>query len=407
MIRMEFVRIMCVVASMLTFHLLSDSVCTAQETDAVTHTNGLTTDSDLANRATSENLPQISAAVLRTQIQQEQDLEKRAELTRRLVALLVSGGRFDEALAVSSTADAGKDPLLAYWKAEALIGSGDYSAATALLSPLFEKEKTSVMTDRITLALARALRGEKQPEQALKLLEGIVPDSPVNEDATLEMAVDLLALGRTTEALKLSQGLAPESEEGKAIQIYLKGLAAWQSGKKDEARKIFLSVPPSTPWTAAASTLGAALCYESSGKPQSGIDLLEKHLDTVDDDPLLQEQFQLLNQLYQSAVTPDTTMLKKWAEDSSRPSRGKLAAMYQAKGEFRLNHPELAETLLDGFIRHNSDDPLADQARVLLSASRLRRGLSQDAMGWASDRPEATPDPCQTRLPSRTCCSQS
>ena len=392
MITGRFVRGLYVVTSLLMLHLLSDSISMAQQTNAGTATDGLTADADLANRATSEDLPQISAAVLRTQIQQEQDLEKRAELTRRLVALLVSGGRFDEALAVSSTADAGKDPLLAYWKAEAMIGSGDYSAAAALLSPLLEQQKPGVMSDRITLALARALRGKKQPDQALKLLNTIAPDSPVIEDASLEMVADLLALGRNTESLKLLQGFAPASEEGKAMKVYLKGLIAWESGRTDEARKIFLSVPASTPWSGAASTLGAALCYASSGKPQAGIDLMEKHLDTVDDDLLLPEQFRLLNQLYQSASTPDTTMLKKWAEDSARPARARLAAMYQAKGEFRLNHPELAETLLDAFIRHNVDDPLADQARVLLSASRLRRGLSDDALGWASDRPGATPE---------------
>ena len=89
----------------------------------------LSGDSDLASKAAVENLPQVSAAVLRVRIQEEKDAEKRRDLTRRLVILLVTGGRFSEALSVVSTVDPAADPSLAYWKAAALLGDGDYAGA--------------------------------------------------------------------------------------------------------------------------------------------------------------------------------------------------------------------------------------------------------------------------------------
>ena len=147
-------------------------------------------------------------------------------------------------------------------------------------------------------------------------MEGIPPDSSVAEDVVLERAADLLALGRPEESLRILKGFSPTSDEGKAMAVYLKALVFWRSKKFDEAGKLFIAMPPATHWSAAASTLGGALCFAVSGKAQQGIDLLEKHLDTVDDDPLIEDQFVLLDQLYASVGTSDTTMLKRWAEGS-------------------------------------------------------------------------------------------
>ena len=362
-------------------------VLNAQET----YSSGMNATLDLANRAAKENMPQVSAAVMRTQIQQEQDPEKRMGFTRRLVALLIAGGRYDEALAVSSTMDVSKDPVLAYWKAQALLGTADYSGAEKIFTSLSGRLNSGgeISPDQATLGLARALRGEMQIDQALKVLDGIPSESSFFEDATLERAADLLSLGRQDECLKLLKESPPSSDEGKAMTAYLKALVAWSTGNIDEGRKLFMAVPPVTHWTAAASTLGAALCYSASGKPQQGIDLLEKHLDTVDDDPMLEDQFTLLDQLYMSAGTADTTMLRRWSEGGSHPARAKMASYYLAKSELRLKHTEAGEIILDAFIRKYPDDPVADQAKVMMGFSKLQHGDTAEALGWAGDRPSA------------------
>ena len=357
------------------------------------------TPADLAKAASAEGLPQVSAALLRTQIQQEDNPAKRSELTRRLVILLVTGGRFEEALAVSASGDTTKDPALAYWKALALMGTGDHASAKELFSALLQSGAPieGISNDQIALHLARALRGGKNPEAALVVLDKIPAESPVAEDASLERCADLLALGRTEECLKLLKASTFPSDEGKAAAAYLKALTVWQSGDVAEAKKLFTSVPKASPWSTSASSLGAALCFSSTSQYSQAVAVLEKRLDDADEVPLLAEQFQLLDQLYALAATPNTTTLKKWADDHSKSIRGKMAAFYQAKGEFRLGHPESAESILDALIKKDPDDPLADQARLMLASSRIQRGKAADALGLAADRP-AAPASLRARL---------
>jgi tetratricopeptide (TPR) repeat protein len=356
-------------------------------------------ETDLATTASSERLPQVSAAVLRTRIQQEQDPARRLDLTRRLVALLVSGGRFDEAVAVATTADATKDPLLAYFKGVALLGTGENLPARDLFTSLLESKVTvpGIRSDQIELGLARALRGGNDPAAALEALARITPDSPVAEDAILERGADLLALGRTGESLDLIRNFSPGTDEGKAAAAYLKALALWRSGNIADARKLFAVVPPATPWTTSASTLGTALCLSASARHQQGIDLLEKRLESADETPLLEEQFRLLDHLYTAAATPDTNLLKKWSGDTTKPIRGRLASFYQATGELRLRHHDKADSLLEAFIKSHPDDPLSDQARLLLASSKLQQGKVSEVMTSAADRPSA-PAPLRARL---------
>ena len=356
---------------------------------------------DLAAQASQENLHQVSASVLRTEIQRETDPARRQELSRRLVILLVKGGRSTEALSVISTLETTKDPLLTYWKGVALLGDGDDASAKSVFESLLQPEPgvavPGIPRDEIVMGLARALRGTGDAAGALAVLEKIPPDSPVAFSVLPEKASDLLALGRTAECLKLLQSYTPPTEEGKATATYLKALAKWRSGDAAAARKLFAQVPTTLPWYASAATLGGALSLSSAKKPQPAIELLEKSLDASDETPLLEERFRLLDQLYASAAVSDTGILKKWSEDASRPARGRLASFYQAKGEFRLKHAEKGESILEAFVRNHPDDPLADQARLLLASSKLGRGDAAGAQSWLADRP-AAPAALRARL---------
>ncbi len=349
----------------------------------------------MAKTAALEHLPQVSAALLRTQIQQEQDPVKKTELTRRLAAILVSGGRFDEALALIVPLDSLNDSTLGYWKGLALLGSGNPASAQEIFSALREKGAPipGVSSDTLSLCLARSLRGNNDPTGALTVLEKISPDSPVSEDVLLERGADLLALGKNDEALKAISSSGFHSDEGKASASYLKALATWRSGKTTEARKLFAAIPPVTPWIISAATLGEALCLTSTTNSVStlqGIELLEKRLDKVDQAPLQEEQFRLLDQLYAKARTPNVSTLKKWSGDASKPTRAKLASYYQAKGEFRLGHPEAAEPLFESLIKNYPADPLSDRATILLVSSKLQHGMGAEALSLAADRASAS-----------------
>ena len=115
---------------------------------------------DLAKQAYAENLPQISVAVLRTQIQEERDPAKKMELIRRLVDLLVTGGRYSEALEVIASQDAQNDPKFAFWKGVSLLGTGDAVTAKGIFANLRKSDVSvpGISPDLITLCLARSLR---------------------------------------------------------------------------------------------------------------------------------------------------------------------------------------------------------------------------------------------------------
>jgi len=350
---------------------------------------------DLAKTAVLEHLPQVSAALLRTQIQQEQDPAKKAELTRRLVALLVNGGRFEEALVVVAPLDSLNDATLGYWKGLALLGDGDPASAKEIFSALREKGTpiSGVSSDTLALSLARALRSNNDPTAAIDVLDKVPSDSPVSEDVLLERGADLLALGKTEEALKAIPQSGFRSEEGKASASYLKALATWRAGKTADAKKLFAAIPQVSPWIASASTLGEALCLASMTNTVStlkGIDLLEKRLDPVDQAPLVDEQFRLLDQLYAKAGTPDTATLKKWSGDATKPTRAKLASYYLAKGELRLGHHGVAEPLLVSLIKSYPADPLSDRATILLVSSKLQHGMGTEALALSADRVSAS-----------------
>jgi len=365
---------------------------------------------DLAKQAFAENLPQVSAAVLRTQIQQEQDPPKKMELTQRLLELLVAGGRYREALEVMASFDAGNDPKVSFWKAVSLLGIGDAAGAKAILTSLHNSGTISaaIPSDLVTLCLARSLRANHEPDAALEALRTISKDSAFAEDVLLEEGVDLVALNQLDEAIKLMEKATFQSNEGKSSAIYLKAIANWRAGKTAEARRLFASVQPASPWISSASTYGEALCLSSStNSPEGrelGIGLLEKHLEKGDESPLIEEQFKLLDQLYLSSGTSSTSpssistfsTLKKWAQDSSKPTRAKYADFYQSKNALSLHQSGDhqtgdGESLMETFIRKYPDDPLADQGRLLLASALLQRGLPADALVWSADRSTTTP----------------
>ena len=319
-------------------------------------------------------------------------------LARQLVILLDSGGRFDEALAVSAGFDDSKDPALAYWKSVAMAGTGDHVSAKELLTKLSQPGIMipGISKDRIVLSLARSLRGSGDSEGALRVLGGIPEGSALADDVQLERCADLLALGRTEECLNLIEAARMSGDEQKAFAAYLKALAAWRDGKYPEARKLFANVPPATPWISSASALGTSLCLSSTSKNAQAVASLEKYLDGVDNIPLLPETFVLLDRLQDSSPLPESAMLAKWAGDTTKPVRAKHAAFSLAKRKLGSGDRKGGESRLEAFIKAYSVDPLADQARLLLATSQLQGGTkgAERAAMTAEDIPSA---PAQLR----------
>ena len=329
--------------------------------------------------------------MLRTKIQQEQDPERRLELSRRLVALLVAGGRNEEAIAVCS-ASFPDDPVLLYLKALALAGSGDALSARPILDGLLSRDSEipGVGHDQLLLSAARVLRMSGHSDESAGLLGQISPDSPYAEGAALEKAAGLLAAGKTPEALEALKSPVLSGKEAKAAADYLSALAVWRSGDAGAAAKLFEAVPPATPWIASASALGAAYCLSASGKDAKAIGILQRHLESVDDAPFIDQEFRLLYQLADRAkISSPSIIFSKWSQDRKRPERARYAAFFEALRRQRED-PRGGNPLLQSFIDSWPDDALSDEARLLLALSALRQGKPADAVVLAADRPSVT-----------------
>lgn len=363
----------------------------AQETNPTATTRSQT--ADLARQAVAEHLPQVSAALLRTQIQQEQDPVTRTSLAQRLAALLVQGGRNEEALAVCATSGSAADPVMDYWKARALAATGDHAGARTIFQALLDQGRPvqGVTREMLLLAAARSLRGSGDPAAAAAMLEGIPGDSPLAEDALLEKGADLLAGGKPDQCIALLRAAPLNAKESKAAALYLEALATWRSGNPAEAARLFADVPPATPWITSASAIGAAQCLLSASKHAKASALLEKHLEGIDDAPLIGDEFRLYDQIIGTAK-PGSKVLPyaRWAQNKNRPIRAKYAAFFDARRRY-LEDPRGGVSQLRAFVASWPDDPLSDEAGLLLALSALRQGNPGEASKLASDRPAAAP----------------
>jgi len=361
---------------------------------------------DLARHAASEHLPQVSAALLRTQIQQEQDPAKRELLARRLVALLVQGGRNEEALAVCASSGGSADPVMDYWKARALAATGDHAAARPILQGLLDSGTPvpGVNREMLLLAAARSLRGSGDPAAAASLLEGISSDSPLAEDAVLEKGADLLAAGKTDECIALMHSALADRKGVQGRGRLSRGPGHWRAGNPAEAARLFTNVPPVTPWIASASAIGAAECLLSSSKSAKAFALLEKHLDGIDDAPLIAEEFRLYDRIVDTAKSGSKILpYAKWAQNKNRPVRAKYAAFFDARRR-HLDDPRGGASQLKAFVAAWPDDPLSDEGRLLLALAALRQGNPGEAAKFAEDRPSAAPGaPCEDGLRPGAC----
>ena len=278
-----------------------------------------------------------------------------------------------------------------YWKARALAGTGDYAAARPILQGLLDAGTPvpGVPRELLLLTTARSLRGAGDPAAAAALLEGIPSDSPLAEDALLEKGADLLAAGKTAECIALTHSASLTGKESKAAAAYLEALATWRAGNPAEAARLFANIPPATPWIASASAIGAAECLLSSSKSAKASALLEKHLDGIDDAPLIAEEFRLYDRIVDSAKLSGRILpYAKWAQNKNRPVRAKYAAFFDARRR-HLDDPRGGAAQLKAFVAAWPDDPLSDKGRLLLAISTLRQGNASEAAKFAEDRPTA------------------
>lgn len=382
----------------LIFFLVSGNAFTQVVTNSVTTVTSAASgkeknSSDLAVQATSEKLPQISAAILRTELQQEKNPEVRQKLILKLGEILVTEHCPEEALTILNSKDLLPLPLVSFWKAQALLALGKPAEAEPLLKALvLEKEGvTKEYGDAINLALARTERALGKNEEALKALESVPANTSLTASLLVERCAVLLALKRHEEVEKLLK----EEQELKqhSSLLYLYALAAWQRGDEKEAlRRFEMKVSSSNEsWIAAATVVGIANCDMVLKKPQEAQALIEKYLQENPNTPLLPELMARLESLYVDQEKKDGIVFYKWANDTTKSYRAAYAMLPLARMLERQGHCTKAEAVEETFLKRFPEHPLAGEVRLEMAKRKLNQGNAAAALSFLADRTSDTP----------------
>ncbi len=394
---------------------------------------------ELATQAASEKLPQVSASILRTQLQQEKNPEEKQKLILKLGEMLVVEHRPNEALLILDSKDLLPDPMISFWKAQALLASGKAIEAELMFQSLLTtgKSLSKEYLDATNLALARTERALGKNEEALKIVETIPANSSLALPALEERCSILLALKRNTDVEELlkNNGILVESaasNEKKGISgaqqpsvygqtraasndatqlvapaieansnqqlsqqprlLYLYALAAWQRGDQTEALRRFTmkKTPFSKGWTSAATVAGIADCQTALQKPEEAQTLLEKYLQENPKSSRLPELMEQLEDLYAAQKNKDVTIFYKWTNDATQPYRASYAMLPLARMLQQQGHLGKSDMLYHSFLSKFPSHPLAGQAYLELAQEKLNQGDPATALSLLNDQPSLT-----------------
>lgn len=363
-----------------------------------THLIAITTSSSdtLAAQAASEKMPQVSASILRTQLQEEKDLAKRRIIALRLAAILLTEGEPEEALNILNTQEftpqekAPSDPMVLFWKAQALLAKGEVVQAQALLENFLTSPQLPPHDrDAAQIALARIDRNQKNYEKALAALDLVPTDSPLSSIALQERAAALLALNRATEAEALLQHKPELLKEPRLA--YLFGLAAWQQGNPTEALERWSTLSSEDAWVSSAALSGIIACDVALHQPAQAQAVLEKYLQENPKSPRLPELMAQYEQLLLLENKTDATFLRKWSQDTTEPTRASYALLPYVRFMRRLGHYESTDQLLTLFLTTHPHHPLAEEASLELAENKLLEGDPNTALAQVPDQLGLTP----------------
>ncbi|MFZ4116618.1 MAG: tetratricopeptide repeat protein [Chthoniobacterales bacterium] len=353
---------------------------------------------DLASQASSEKLPQVSAAILRAQLQQEGDPLRRSATALRLAEVLLKEGHPAESLSlldsnelVTTEGDAVSQMVL-FWKAQALLALQRPAEAAPLLEKIIAAHQLNTTNlEASEIALARAYRAQGDLEKALSVLESLPPSGSMASLALQEKLAVLLALQKNSDVEQLFKSLSPEQLATQPRLAYLFALAAAQQGETHEALKRFYKIGSTDPWASAASISGIVNADLVLHKPAEAQLLLEKYLQENPQSPRMPELMSQLEQLYLLQNNNDMTLFQKWSQDTKQPFRASYAMLPYARMMERLGHRDKADEQRTSFLATYSEHPLRDEASLELAESKLLQGDPQAALSYVADRSDLSP----------------
>ena len=319
---------------------------------------------------------------------------------------LVRIGAMDRALQVTDVATADSTPTLRYWRALALLGTGDVAQARQDLEALADDPDNAM---RAQVGLARIKLVEGEPSAALAMLEPLAQEASGFSDywqvralssalagdheqaaKAFSMAAatvldsmglqrlryqageieSLLALGRLEQAREKATALYNLADKH-PLTNYLMARVELQSGNPQQALAHGQAMLASQPNASVAHMLvGAAhLALEQASQA-------ERHLErAVSEDPANVNARRLLAQLRLGLQSPDGALeaLGPMTAGTVDPGLAQLAGVASVRAGD-------AESAVSIFRRQVEQDPSDDQARSLLAVSLMAAGRIEEAL---------------------------
>ena len=357
--------------------------------------------------ALNDNLPRIAVEQLRAALEDE-SLSQSARLAT--VSLLgeaqVRAKQFIEALETlpeepGSEADNTTKRRIAFWRAEAYLGTGNARRAADLFSELAKGNAGKALPFQHEAGLSAAslhgLLGDD--EETRRILESMSGDENVAEKyrsaATLAFAELILSDGEIAEAEQAIDkagallGASPKVEFLKAKLLLKK--EDWQGAAEafGELRSL-----PATEMPARfrhSATLYLADCEKILGRPEKATELLVALIEQSPASPILPQAFEKLSQLGFLAGEDIDPRLNDWTTRDGE--LGALASYFLGVAQMEVKNPEAAILTFGAFIQSFPAHPL--KARALLRLSELYSDLSdkKNAILTLNSLADSTSDP--------------
>lgn len=331
----------------------------------------------------------------------------------RLAEAWIRDGEPADALDLLEQSFVAGNPETPFWKGQALLGLGRFSAAVDALAPLTHDPAAAYRNEAVftTANLELALG---QPERALATLSSLAdsPDPPLVAKARLHQVEILLELGRPEDARKSMPAAASVSPDDAPLAAFLEATLMLAEGRPAEAASSFQALIDQPNGQSLrryhAAAIGLADALHANGTPQLAADFLLNFIQEHPDSPQLEAMFKRLQDAIPespSLTNPILERLAQWIPAPELPATGPLATsecsaasawpsvtnssdllafslFTRALGIHRTGTPQsLAEarSLLTRLRFENPEHFLASRALLLTAQWNLEEGLADRA----------------------------
>ena len=299
--------------------------------------------------------------------------------------IVIAHVRANQPIAASKTLKQLKaSPESQFWRAQAMVQLGEFTAAEKLLGELL-LDPPPEHKDACHFARARVLVELDRLPEAVEELSAVTKskDDDASARARVAMAETLLKMGRTQEIESIFDGSIKEPYQSQLR--YIVGLAALQEQVSQKAARAFKDVLKLRDRLPAdlvtSSEIGLAIALAKSGQPENAILQLIATIDRLADDPLLLEAFTALETLQLLSLPTVASRLQQWSKEDDT-IKASIARYYAIVAEETSGRDSNALAQYAAFIVEQPEHPLIPQA-LLRQTVLLARSPRKDAQNIA------------------------